>query len=95
MNTTSTKMFFILIYAKLWLYSNKACAIFFLGSIAEKPFRNLRNKHGREKQKWKVTNRSGTGAGEVKRPYILDSLGCLKRYIIDQKAIFQLGDQWT
>ena len=63
-------MFFILIYSKLWLYSNKVCAVFILGTIAEKSFRNLRIKYGREKRQLKVTNRSGAGAGEVKRPYI-------------------------
>ena len=72
MNTTSITTFFILIYSKLWLYSNKARPIFILGTIAEKSFRNLRNEYGREKRKWKVTNRSDVGAGEIKRPYILD-----------------------
>ena len=86
MNTASITMFFVLIYSKLWLYSNKACAIFILGTIAEKSFRNLRNKYGREKRKWKVTNRSGAGAGEVKRPYILDSLGWLEPYFIERET---------
>ena len=46
-----------------------ACAIFILGTNAEKSCRNLWNQYGREKKKWKVTKRSGAGAGEVKRPY--------------------------
>ena len=46
-------MFFILIYSKLWFYSNKACAIFILGTIAEKSFRNLRSEYGREKSSLK------------------------------------------
>ena len=53
MNTASITMFFILIYSKLWLYSNKACAIFVLGTMEKKSFKNLRNKYGREKRKWK------------------------------------------
>ena len=72
---TIFKMFFILIYSKLSLHSNKACGIFILGTIAEKSLRNLWNKYEREKRKWKVTNKSCTGYGEVKRPYILNSLG--------------------
>ena len=50
MNTTSITIFFILIYSKLWLYSNKAFAIFILGTIPEKSFRSLRNEYGREKE---------------------------------------------
>ena len=79
-------MFFVLIYSKLWLYSNKACAIFIPGTIAEKSFRNLQNKYGREKRRWKATNRSGAGAGEVKRPYILDSLGWLEPHFIERET---------
>ena len=79
-------MFFILICSKLWLYSNKACAIFNLGTITEKSFRNSRNKYGREKRKWKVTNRSGAGAGEVKRTNILCSLGWLEPYFIERET---------
>ena len=86
MNTKSITLFFILIYSKLRLYSNKACAIFILGTIAEKSFRNVRNKYRREKRKWKVTNRSGAGAGEVKRPCILDSLGWLEPYFIERET---------
>ena len=72
-------MFFILIYSKLWLYSNKACTIFILGTIAEKSFRNLWRK-------WKVTNRSGAEVGDVKRPHILDSLGWLEPYFIERET---------
>ena len=79
-------MFFKLIYSLLWLYLNKARAIFFLGTIAEKSFRNLRNKYRRDKRKWKVTNRSGAGAGEVKRQYIIDSLGWLEPYFIGRET---------
>ena len=85
MNTTSITIFFILIYSKFCLYSNKACAIFILDTIAEKSFRNLRNKYGGEKRKWKVTNRSGARAGEVKRSHILHSLGWLEPYFIEQE----------
>ena len=83
MNNTSITMFFVLIYSKLWLYSNKACVIFVLSTIAEKSFRNLRNKYGWEKRKWKAKNRSGAGAGEVKRLYILDSLSWLEQCFIE------------
>ena len=80
-------MFFILTFSKLWLYLNKACAIFILGTIAVKSFRNLQNKYGIEKRKWKVTNRSGAGAGEVKRLHILDSLRCSNRILLNETLL--------
>ena len=86
LRTRKNSVFGHLHSARLWLYSNRACAIFILGTIAEKSFRNLQNKYGREKRKWKVTNRSGAGAGEVKRPYIIDSLGWLEPYFIDRET---------
>ena len=63
-----------MINSKICLFSNMACAIFILGTIAEKSCRNLWNQYGREKRKWKVTKRSGAGAGEVKRPYSIHPL---------------------
>ena len=43
-----------------------------LGTIAEKSFRNLQSKYEAEKRKLKVTNKSGAGAGEIKRSYIIE-----------------------
>lgn len=59
---------------------------FLLGSTAEKSFRNLRNRYGREKRKWKSNNKSGAGAKDVKRPAILDAFGWLESYIIERET---------
>ena len=39
-----------------------------VGKEAEKVFRNLRNKYGRENRKWKAASKSGAGAKDVNVP---------------------------
>ena len=55
-----------------------------VGKEAEKVFRNLRNKYGREKRKWKAANKSGAGAKDVNIPKILKLLNWLEPYFVER-----------